>query len=169
MNRLKRQRHFGWDGPLREGLTFHAVHWVGPSRSSRTSPRQMIMRFLVTTDKEFGKIEKRFQKVWRLEHAFLPWTTQGNSRWNKFTTENSKKTQGCTRDQSRSEKEQVVFSWLRLELFFKRNSSILMSPWILRTNYYMPMMTENFWVWPRLGLWFKYAFWGTHLIRITMS
>ena len=39
-------------GLLREGLTFHAGHRVGPNRSDRTSPRQIIMRFLVRKDKE---------------------------------------------------------------------------------------------------------------------
>ena len=39
-------------GLLREGLTFHAVQQVGPSRSDRTRPRQVIMRFLVRKDKE---------------------------------------------------------------------------------------------------------------------
>ena len=37
---------------LRESLTFHAVHRVRPNRSDRTSPRQIIMRFLVRKDKE---------------------------------------------------------------------------------------------------------------------
>ena len=99
-------------GLLREGLTFHAVHRVGPNRSDRTSPRQIIIRFLVRKDKErVWQNRQKISKSVKFGTCFFTLDyTKEIADERSLRRKIAKKSQGCTGDQSRSKKEQAAFS-----------------------------------------------------------